>query len=67
MPLVSQLCIYPKNVAVLLGLSYEGGKKRLQRLRTAIGKTSREMISVSEFCAATGLLEHEVRAALRAG
>ena len=66
MPHVTQIAVYPKDAAALLGIQVASGKKRLQRLRAALGKPARALVSIGEFCAATGLPEHEVRAALRA-
>ena len=60
-----QICIYPKDVAAIMGIKYASGKQRLRRLRETLGKGGRDKVSVGEFCAATGLPEHEVRAALR--
>ena len=62
---MSRVVVHPKDVAQLRGTSYEAARKQLQRLRTVLGKPARALVSVAEFCAATGLPEHEVRAALR--
>ena len=60
-----QIAVYPKDAASILGIRPESGRKRLQRLRAALGKPARALVSIGEFCAATGLPEAEVRAALR--
>ena len=60
-----QIVIYPKEVAQLRGTGYDAGKRFLRRLRDKLGKPRDAAISVLEFCAATGLSETEVRAALR--
>ncbi len=62
---VPQIVIYPKEVAQLRGTGYDAGKRFLRRLRDKLGKPRDAAISVLEFCAATGLSEAEVRAALR--
>ena len=63
---MSQVCIYPKEAAVVTGNGYQAGKRLLQRIRVQLGKPSRALISIQEFCAYTHLPEQEVRAALNA-
>jgi hypothetical protein len=59
-----QVVIYPKDVATITGNGYDAAKKLLQRVRTRFGKATGSYVSVGEFCAYTGLPEHEVTAAL---
>ena len=59
-----QVAIYPKQAAAVMGNSYEGGKRLLQRIRARLHKPAGSYVSVGEFCAFTGLPEHEVVAAL---
>ena len=59
-----QVCIYPKQAAALTGNGYQAGKLLLQRIRACLGKPTRALVSIQEFCAYTHLPETEVRAAL---
>jgi hypothetical protein len=59
-----QIVIYPKDVAAILGILPESGRKRLARLRAKLNKPARALVSVEEFAAATGLPEHEIRVVL---
>ena len=43
----------------------EAARKRLHRIRVTHGKSARALVSVAEYCAATGLPEAEARAAPR--
>jgi hypothetical protein len=61
-----QVVIYPKEAASIMGHSYEGGKRLLQRIRARLGKPATAYVSVGEFCQYTGLPEQEVSAALQA-
>ena len=65
-PIMSQVCIYPKEAAAVTGNGYQAGKRLLQRIRVQLGKPSRALVSIQEFCAYTHLPEQEVRAALSA-
>jgi hypothetical protein len=62
-----QVCIYPKDAAQLTGTKYDAGKRLLRRIRLALHKLAGAYVSVGEFCAFTGLPEHEVSAALNRG
>ena len=64
---MSQVCIYPKEAAAVTGNGYQAGKRLLQRIRVQLGKPSRALVSIQEFCAYTHLPEQEVRAALARG
>ena len=59
-----QVCIYPKQAAALTGNGYQAGKLLLQRIRARLGKPTRALVSIKEFCSYTHLPEPEVRAAL---
>jgi hypothetical protein len=64
---MNRICIYPKDAAAITGQGYEAGKRLLQRIRTHLGKPSRALISIQEFCAYTHLPEAEVSAAINRG
>lgn len=59
-----RICIYPKDVAVLIGRSYDSAKRLLHQARAAAGKPIGALLSVANFFYHIGLGEHEVTAAL---
>jgi hypothetical protein len=61
---VSRICIYPKDVAQLIGRSYDAAKRLVRRARQAAGKPAGSLITVQDFCQLTGLDEAEVSRAL---
>lgn len=62
-----QLILHPKDVTILDGVCYDTGRRRLQRIRTHLGKTARAPITIAEYCRFYQLSEGEVRTALRLG
>ena len=60
-----QVVIYPKEAATITGHSYQASKRLFQRIRARFKKPARSLVSVGEFCAYTGLPQHEVAAALQ--
>ena len=61
---MSRICLYPKDVALLTGRSYDAAKRLMRRARQAAGKPAGALVSVQDFCRLTGLDEAEVSAAL---
>ena len=61
-----QVCIYPKEMAQLIGTKYSTAKVLLQRIRRELNKPARAYVSVAEFCQYTHLPEAEVSRALNA-
>ena len=59
-----RICLYPKDVAILTGRSYDAAKRLMRRARQAAGKPAGALVSVQDFCRLTGLDEAEVFAAL---
>ena len=59
-----RICLYPKDVAILTGRSYDAAKRLVRRARQAAGKPAGALVSVQDFCRLTGLDEAEVSAAL---
>jgi hypothetical protein len=55
-----RLVIYPKDVAVIYGKSERFGRKLLQIIRDALGKTTSMPITFFEFCEYTGMDEDTV-------
>lgn len=59
-----RICLYPKDVAMLTGRSYDAAKRLVRRAREAAGKPAGALVTVQDFCSLTGLDEAEVSAAL---
>lgn len=59
-----RICIYPKDVAILTGRSYDAAKRLVRRARQAAGKPAGSLVTVQDFCQLTGLSEAEVSRAL---
>lgn len=55
-----RLVIYPKDVAVFYGKSERFGRKLLQTIRDAMGKTQNMPVTFFEFCKYTGMNEDTV-------
>jgi hypothetical protein len=52
--------MYTKNVMRITGKSERSSRSLMKAIRKKLGKEKHQMISVSEFCAYTGLSEAEV-------
>ena len=52
---IIRLCIYPKDVQRITGLSYRQSVRYIHRMRAALNKSETELLSVEEFCQYTGL------------
>ena len=61
-----RICLYPKDVALLTGRSYDAAKRLVRRARQAAGKPAGALVTVQDFCRLTGLDATEVAAALNA-
>ncbi len=59
-----RICLYPKDVAVLTGRSYDAAKRLVRRARQAAGKPAGSLITVQDFCRFTGLDAAEVSDAI---
>lgn len=59
-----RICLYPKDVVVLTGRSYDAAKRLVRGARQAAGKPAVALITVQDFCRLTGLDAAEVTAAL---
>ena len=56
-----RMCIYPKDVANVLGKSIQQSRRILSLIREAYGKSPHQYISIGEFAEYTGLNEQEIR------
>ena len=56
-----RIVIYPRDVQNITGCSERSARRILQRIRIANKKTDEQFVSVTEFCAYTGLKEEDVR------
>lgn len=52
---IIRLCIYPKDVQRITGLSYRQSVRYIHRMRAALNKKETELLSVEDFCQYTGL------------
>lgn len=57
---VIRLCIYPKDIQRIMGLSYRQNVRYMHKIRSAYQKTENEVLSVEEFCQYTGLKYEQV-------
>lgn len=56
-----RLCIYPKDIALILDITPRHARRYLHMIRAALGKKPHQFISISEFADYTGLDEEEIR------
>ena len=57
---IIRLCIYPKDIQRIMGLSYRQSIRYMHRIRKALNKTENEVLSVEEFCDYTSLKYEQV-------
>ncbi len=55
-----RLCIYPKDIQRIMGLSYRQSIRYMHRVRTALDKSENEVLSIEEFCLYTSLKYEQV-------
>lgn len=55
------MCIYPKDVSIVLGKSIQQARRILSLIKDTYGKDAHQYVSVKEFAEYTGLDEEEVR------
>jgi len=56
-----RMCIYAKEVGILLGKSPQQARRILSQIKDSHGKDQHQYVSIKEFAAYTGLNEEEVR------
>lgn len=57
---VIRLCIYPKDIQRIMGLSYRQSVRYMHRIRRTLNKADNEVLSVEEFCHYTSLKYEQV-------
>lgn len=57
----NRICIYPKDIVRITGMSERYGRKLLEKIRRRLSKTEDQFISIEEFCQYTGLKSEEVK------
>jgi hypothetical protein len=55
-----RICIYPKDIMRITGKSERYSRTLLTKIRNSLKKSNEQFISISEFCAYTGLKIDEV-------
>jgi hypothetical protein len=61
---LKRVVIYSKDIELITGRSGRYARKIMAKMRKELGKEKHQLISLGEFCAYTGLPEHEVLAYL---
>jgi len=56
-----RICIYPKDVSLILGKSVQQARRILSVIKDAYGKDQKQYISIAEFALYTGLDQEEVK------
>lgn len=55
-----RLCIYPKDIQRITGMSYRQSIRLLQKMRIKLNKLEDEFVSIEEFCQFTSLKIEQV-------
>ena len=56
-----RITIFPQDIENLTGWSPRSARRLLQEIREHLGKKKGEILTITEFCAHTGLKEEQVR------
>ena len=57
-----RLCIYPKDIQRITGMSYRQSIRLFQKIRKYLNKLEHELLSIEEFCQYTSLKYEQVEA-----
>ncbi len=57
---MNRMCIYPSDIAILLGKSLATAQTLLRTIKDALGKKKRQNVTIAEFCDYQGLPYDEV-------
>jgi hypothetical protein len=57
-----RLCIYPKDIQRITGMSYRQSIRLFQKIRKYLNKLEHELLSIDEFCQYTSLKYEQVEA-----
>jgi hypothetical protein len=60
-----RVCIYPKDVSIVLGKSIQQSRRILSLIKDAYGKQKNQYVSIQEFATYTGLQEEDIKKACR--
>ena len=55
-----RICIYPKDVALVTGLSYRQSVRLLIKIRESLKKKETDFVTIEEFCSKTGLAKDQI-------
>lgn len=57
---LKRLVIYPKDIQRMTSKKERAARKFLQDVKTKLGKSKTDLVSIDEFCEATGFKEESV-------
>ena len=57
---MQRVCIYPKDVQIITGKSYRQSVRLVHKIKTALNKTTKEFLTIHEFCEYTGIKYEQV-------
>lgn len=57
---LNRLCIYTKDVQIITGRSLSYARMLLNKIRKELGKGSKDLVTIQEFCTYTNLNYEEV-------
>jgi ribosomal protein S3 len=60
-PIPQRVIIYTKDVENITGKKNKAARRLLQKVREQSGKTNEELVTIQDFCLATGIPEEIVR------
>jgi len=52
--ILKRLVIYPKDIVRMTGKEQRSARQFLQNIKTKLGKTKADLVSIDEFCQVTG-------------
>jgi len=55
-----RICIFPKDVALVTGLSYRQSVRLLNKVRESLKKKETDFVTIEEFCSSTGLVKDQI-------
>lgn len=55
-----RICIYPKDVALVTGLSYRQSVRLLIKIRESLKKKETDFVTIEEFCVSKGLVKEQI-------
>jgi len=55
-----RICIFPKDVALVTGLSYRQSLRLLNKVRESLKKKETDFVTIDEFCNYKGLSKEQI-------